>query len=53
MALYREWGAKWSPDTKGSLLGYFAKHNEAEALPLIEEALAGTGNGQDLTLSVN
>ncbi|MDQ3755505.1 MAG: hypothetical protein M3371_12345 [Acidobacteriota bacterium] len=50
MALYREWGAKWLADAKGSLLGYFAKQHEAEALPLIEEALAGTSNGQDLTL---
>ena len=46
MALYREWGTKWSADAKGSLLGYFAKQHEAEALPLIEEALAGTSNGQ-------
>jgi hypothetical protein len=50
MMLYREYGAKWSADARGSLLGYFAKYDEAAALPLIEETLDETRNGQDLTI---
>jgi len=41
MQLYREAGEKLPVDARGGLLAYFAKHNEAEALPLIEQARSG------------
>ena len=39
MRLYREVGANLSRDARAGLLAYFAKHNEAEAMPLIEQAV--------------
>ena len=38
MQLYREAGEKLPTEVRSGLLAYFAKHNEAEALPLIEQA---------------
>lgn len=47
MEAYQTWSAKWQADARGSLLGYFARYNEAQAMPLIEQALAGLQPGQD------
>lgn len=38
MQLYREAGDKLPLDTRARMLAYFAKHNEREALPMIEHA---------------
>jgi hypothetical protein len=38
MQLYLEEGEKAAVEVRGGLLAYFAKHNEPEALPLIEQA---------------
>lgn len=40
MELYRTIGAKLPRDGRAGLLAYFAKHNEQEALPLIEQTVA-------------
>jgi len=40
MELYQTVGAKLYPDSRAGLLAYFAKHNEREAIPLIEQALS-------------
>ena len=40
MDLYQTVGAKLYPDGRAGLLAYFAKHNEREALPLIEQAIS-------------
>ena len=48
MEVYKTWGAKWPPDARASLLGYFARYNETQAISLIEQALAELGQGQDL-----
>ena len=40
MGLYREVGTKLYADGRAGLLAYFAKHNEREAIPLIEQAIA-------------
>lgn len=39
MRLYREEGAKLARDARAGLLAYFAKYNEAEAMPLIEQEI--------------
>ena len=39
MRLYQDVGANLSRDARAGLLAYFAKHNEAEAMPLIEQAV--------------
>ncbi len=49
MEVYETWGAKWPQDARASLLGYFARYNETQAIPLIEKALAELGPGQDLS----
>jgi len=49
MEVYETWGAKWPQDARASLLGYFARYNETQAIPLIEQALAELGPGQDLS----
>jgi hypothetical protein len=38
MELYQSAGAKLPEDARAALLAYFAKHNEREAIPLIEQA---------------
>jgi hypothetical protein len=48
MQVYQSSGSKWQPELQASLLGYFARHNEKEAQPLIEQALEKLGAGQDL-----
>jgi len=40
MDLYQKVGATLYPDARAGLLAYFAKHNEREAIPLIEQAIA-------------
>jgi hypothetical protein len=40
MDLYQTVGAKLYADGRAGLLAYFAKHNEREALPLIEQAIS-------------
>jgi hypothetical protein len=47
MEVYEKWGSKWQVDARGAMLGYFARYNEAQAAPLIEQALAETPSGQD------
>lgn len=47
MELYQQPGKKWPLEVRACLLAYFARYNEKEALPLIEETLAGIEPGQD------
>ncbi len=47
MDLYQTVGAKLHPDGRAGLLAYFAKHNEREALPLIEQAISELKPDQD------
>jgi hypothetical protein len=46
MKIYKTYGAKWGLDARGGLLAYFARHNEKEAMPLIEQELAGLSGHQ-------
>ena len=48
MDLYQAVGTKLYPDGRAGLLAYFAKHNEREALPLIEQAISELKPDQDL-----
>jgi len=50
MELYRQTGASWRLEAKGGLFAYFARYNEKEALPLIEQTLADLKPGQDFSL---
>jgi hypothetical protein len=52
MEVYRLHGPKWQADARGALLGYFARYNEAQAAPLIAQALAETPEGQDQTFLI-
>jgi hypothetical protein len=47
METYVKWGSKWQAGTRGAMLGYFARYNEAQAAPLVEQALAEIPPGQD------
>ena len=47
MDLYQTAGAKLYPDSQAGLLAYFAKHNEREALPLIEQVVSELKPDQD------
>lgn len=47
LEVYKSYGDQWFADAKGSLLGYFARHNDKEAIPLIEQALAKLGSGYE------
>ena len=47
MELYQQRGAKLPLESRACLLAYFARYNENEALPLIEQVLAGIEPGQD------
>src|SRR5258708_39594533 len=47
MELYQQSGAKWPLESRAGLLANFARYNENEALPLIEQVLAGIEPGQD------
>jgi hypothetical protein len=53
MEAYRTWAEKWPANARASLLGYFARHNEIEAIPMIELALAKLEPGQDLSFLVD
>lgn len=53
MEFYQERGAKLSLESRACLLAYFARYNENEALPLIEQVLAGLGPGQDSSFLPN
>jgi hypothetical protein len=43
MEAYQNWGAKWAVEARAGLLGYLARYNEAQAMPLIEQALEELG----------
>jgi hypothetical protein len=47
MELYRTTRERLYPDARGAFLAYLAKHNEREALPLIEQAVAELKPGED------
>jgi hypothetical protein len=47
MELYQTVGAKLYPDGRAGLLAYLAKHNEREAIPLIEQAISELKPDQD------
>jgi hypothetical protein len=44
---YQAWGSKWQPDARAAVLGYLARWNEAQAMPLVERAAAELGGGID------
>jgi hypothetical protein len=46
MQLYQATGAGLSYDARAGLLAYFAKHNEPEAIPLIEQVVADLKPGE-------
>ena len=46
MQLYQEVAANLPHDARAGLLAYFAKHNEREAMPLIEQAVAELKPGE-------
>ena len=46
MQLYHEMGANLPRDARPGLLAYFAKHDESEAMPLIEQAVADLKPGE-------
>jgi len=46
MQLYQEMGTNLSHDARSGLLAYFLKHNEREAMPLIEQAVADLKPGE-------
>ena len=46
MQLYQELGTNLPRDARPGLLAYFAKHNEREAMPLIEQAVAELKPGE-------
>ena len=50
MPLYEARGQKLSNDTRAGLLAYFAKHNEREAIPLIEQAISELKPGEHPSL---
>jgi hypothetical protein len=47
MQLYREASPKLALEVRAALLAYLAKQNEPEAIPLIEQTLAGIQPGED------
>jgi hypothetical protein len=49
MSIYNDAGDKLPLQSRAVLLAYLVKHNEAEALPLIERAIAETKSGEDVT----
>lgn len=50
MGLYQQIGVKWPLDARAALFAYFARYNEKEALPLIEQTLVDLEPGQDFNL---
>jgi hypothetical protein len=53
MELYQQSGAKLPLETRACLLAYFARYNENETLPLVEQVLAGLEPGQDFNFLPN
>lgn len=53
MEFYQQSGAKLSLESRACLLAYFARYNENEALPLIEQVLSGIEPGQDFNFLPN
>jgi len=53
MELYQQSGAKLPLESRACLLAYFARYNENEALPLVEQVLAGLEPGQDFSFLPN
>src|SRR5258706_107867 len=53
MELYQQNGAKWPLESRAGLLAYFARYNENEALPLIEQVLTGIEPGEDFNFLPN
>ncbi len=47
MQIYQSTGAKLPLESRAGLLAYFARYNEPEALPLIEQVLDELQPGQD------
>jgi hypothetical protein len=43
LEVYQNWGAKWAVEARAGLLGYLARYNEAQAMPLIEQSLEELG----------
>ena len=50
MSLYEAMGPQLTTEIRAGLLAYFAKHNEREAIPLIEQALSELNPGQHPSL---
>ena len=48
MQVYRANRERWFADSKAALLGYFVRHNEAEAIPMIRAELEKLNNGAGL-----
>ncbi len=46
MEVYQTWGAKWQPDARAGLMGYFLRYNEAQTAPVIEQTLEELGPDQ-------
>ena len=46
MQLYQQMGANLPHDARAGMLAYFAKHNESEGMPLIEQAVADLKPGE-------
>jgi len=53
MELYQQSGAKLPLESRACLLAYFARYNENEALPLVEQLLNGLEPGQDFNFLPN
>jgi hypothetical protein len=45
LSIYKNHADKWLPDAKASLVGYFARHNDAEAAALVEAEFSKIGSG--------
>lgn len=45
LSIYKNHADKWLPDAKASLLGYFARHNDAEAATLVEAEFSKIESG--------
>jgi len=50
MEIYRNAGEKLPTETRPGFLAYFAKHNEEEALSLIEQTLENLAPGEDFNV---
>lgn len=50
--IYKLYADKWWADSRGALLGYLARHNDKEAVPLIEKELERTERGHEFNLLI-